>query len=374
MEVKLPIRVLIIDDSAVMRSLLRMTLASCAEVELAGIAVDGLAGMEAIERLKPSLVLLDIEMPRMNGLEVLAEIHGRNLPVRVIMCSMLTRRGASITLEALARGATDYVAKPTAQLGVREGVETLRRDLLPKIRALFSVREHGLPPGDRRADRFACRNHSAALASAPAGVVAVGVSTGGPAALEKFLPALPADFPLPVLIAQHMPPLFTALLAERLNGLCRIPVREANAGETLQSGAAYLARGDWHMRTIGSAAHCSLRLTRAAPEQYCCPSVDVLFRSAASVYGSGVLAVVLTGMGSDGLDGCRAIHAAGGKILVQNRETSAVWGMPGVVAGAGLADEILPLEALAAEVVRSTTRYAESSRTDSAGEHLYGLH
>ena len=360
MEVKLPIRVLIIDDSAVMRSLLRMTLASCAEVELAGIAVDGLAGMEAIERLKPSLVLLDIEMPRMNGLEVLAEIHGRNLPVRVIMCSTLTRRGASITLEALARGATDYVAKPTAQLGVREGVETLRRDLLPKIRALFSAREHGLPPGSARGP-LRMSDQSAPRAAAPAGVVTVGVSTGGPAALEKFLPALPADFPLPVLIAQHMPPLFTALLAERLNGLCRIPVREANAGEILQPGAAYLARGDWHMRTIGSAAHCSLRLTRAAPEQYCCPSVDVLFRSAASVYGSGVLAVVLTGMGSDGLDGCRAVHAAGGKILVQNRETSAVWGMPGVVADAGLADQIVPLEAMAAEVVRSSTRHARSS-------------
>ena len=359
MEVKLPIRVLIIDDSAVMRSLLRMTLASCAEVELAGIAVDGLAGMEAIERLKPSLVLLDIEMPRMNGLEVLAEIHARNLPVRVIMCSTLTRRGASITLEALARGATDYVAKPTAQLGVREGVETLKRDLLPKIRALFSARAHGLPLGAARGP-LRMSDQSAPRAAVPAGVVAVGVSTGGPAALEKFLPALPAGFPLPVLIAQHMPPLFTALLAERLNGLCRIPVREANAGETLQPGEAYLARGDWHMRTIGSAGHCSLQLTRAAPEQYCCPSVDVLFRSAASVYGSGVLAVVLTGMGSDGLDGCRAIHAAGGKILVQNRETSAVWGMPGVVADAGLADQILPLEALAAEVVRSSTRYARS--------------
>jgi two-component system chemotaxis response regulator CheB len=356
-ETRPPIRVLVVDDSAVMRGLLRMTLATCPEIELAGMAVDGPAGLEAIERLKPDLVLLDIEMPRMNGLEVLAEMRVRNLGVKVIMCSTLTRRGAGITLEALARGATDYVTKPSAQHGVREGIETLSRELLPKIRALFSAH------GQQSPSESACvplRTFSRSATSAPAGVLVVGVSTGGPAALEKFLPALPADFPLPVLIVQHMPPLFTVLLAERLNGLCQLSVHEARAGQTLYVGSVTLARGDWHMQAIGSAAHCSLRLTQAAPEQHCRPSVDVLFRSAVAVYGAGVLAVVLTGMGSDGLDGCRAVHAAGGRILVQDRETSAVWGMPGVVAEAGLADQVLPLELLAAEVVRSTMRHSRS--------------
>jgi two-component system, chemotaxis family, protein-glutamate methylesterase/glutaminase len=355
MDSRRPTRVLVIDDSAVMRRLLRMTLATCPEVELAGVAMDGLTGLEAIERLRPDLVLLDIEMPRMNGLEVLEEIRARNLSARVIMCSTLTRRGASITLEALARGATDYVAKPTAQYGVREAVEYLACELLPKIRALFRARES---THIKSAAPLRVISHSAPVA--PAGVLAIGVSTGGPAALEKFLPALPADFLLPVLIVQHMPPLFTTLLAERLNGLCRIPVHEALAGEMIQPGSVYLARGDWHMQTIGSPLRSVLRLAQSVPEQHCRPSVDVLFRSVAAVYGAGALGVVLTGMGSDGLEGCRAIRAAGGRVLVQDRETSAVWGMPGVVAEAGLANAIVPLDALAAEVVRSAARIARS--------------
>lgn len=354
------IRVLVVDDSAVMRALLRMTLQSCPEVELAGMAFDGVAGVEAIERLRPDLVLLDIEMPRMNGLEALSEIQARGLAVKVIMCSTLTRRGASITLEALARGAVDYVTKPMAQNGVRDGVEALSLELLPKIRALFprvptlagreprSIALRGsrhIPEGDRRARP---------------GLLVVGVSTGGPAALEKFLPALPSDFPLPVLVAQHMPPLFTALLAERLDGMCSMPVHEATSLESVQSGTVVLARGDSHMQIAGSAAHPVLRLTQTIVGEFCRPSVDVLFRSAAAVYGAGVVAVVLTGMGSDGLDGCRAIHAAGGRILAQNRETSAVWGMPCVVVEAGLADKVLPPEALAAEVVRAVTRNRKS--------------
>lgn len=356
MRARPPIRVLVVDDSAVMRSLLRMTLTACPEIELVGMATDGVAGMEAVERLRPDLVLLDVEMPHRNGLEVLAEMRARRLPSKVIMCSTLTRRGAEITLEALARGAADYVAKPSAQHGVCQGMETLSRDLLPKIRALFATAHPALPAATSSPLRVLPR----IVPHVATGVLVIGVSTGGPAALEKFLPALPAEFPLPVLIVQHMPRVFTALLAERLNGLCRIPVREAAGGEILQPGTVSLARGDWHMRVAGSAAHGSLYITQSGPEPHCRPSVDVLFRSAAAVYGAGVLAVVLTGMGSDGLEGCRAIHAAGGRILVQDRETSAVWGMPGVVAGSGLADQVLPLDALAAEVARSSTRYASS--------------
>jgi two-component system chemotaxis response regulator CheB len=319
MEVPIPIRVLVIDDSAVMRSLLRTILGACANIELVGMASDGPAGLEAMERLHPDLVLLDIEMPGMNGLEVLAEIRARGLGVKVIICSTLTRRGASTTLEALARGALDYVTKPAAQHGAREGIATLSRELLPKIIALFHV------GSGQSLIEFPAKLSVVPAQPGPgeahepieARVLAIGVSTGGPAAVERILSALPADFPLPILIAQHMPRLFTALLAERLDGLCSLSVREVEAITQAAPGIAHLARGEWHMEAAGTPDHCLLRSTQGHPDERCRPSVDLLFRSAASVYGAGVLAVILTGMGSDGLDGCRAVHAAGGKILVQ---------------------------------------------------------
>ncbi len=362
MKVSIPIRVLVVDDSAVMRSLLRTILGGCANIELAGMATDGPACLEAIERLHPDLVLLDIEMPCMNGLEVLAEIRARGLDVKVIICSTLTRRGACTTLEALARGALDYVTKPSAQHGAREGIATLSRELLPKIMALFPARSGQdlleLPPRPSIVAPVRHRIEVAPEFAAPR-VLVVGVSTGGPAALEKILPALPADFPLPVLVAQHMPRLFTALLAERLDGLCNFSVREVEPMTQAEVGVAHLARGEWHMEAAGTPEHCLLRSTQGHPDEHCRPSVDLLFRSAASVYGAGVLAVILTGMGSDGLDGCRAVHAAGGRILVQDRQTSAVWGMPGVVARAGLADQILPLEAMAGEITRLSMRHGK---------------
>lgn len=371
-------RVLIVDDSAVIRALLRMTMAAIPGVEIAAMAADGAAGLEAIDRLRPDLVLLDLEMPRMDGLEVLARLRPRRSRPRVIVCSTLTRRGAEITLDALAAGATDYVAKPTGGHSPREGVESLRRELLPKIRALFPA---ALPAPLLSAPLVSAEPRKATRPASDAafrpGVVVVGVSTGGPAALEKFLPALPPDFSLPVLIAQHMPPIFTALLAERLNGLCALPVSEAQSGEPMRPGTVTLARGDWHLGIAGSVGHCSLRLTRVLPDELCRPSVDVLFRSAAAVFGPNVLAVVLTGMGSDGLDGCRAVHAAGGRILTQDRETSAVWGMPGVVVAAGLADKVLPLDALAAEIVRSTAYNARRPAVwdrDSVGAVVDGLY
>jgi two-component system chemotaxis response regulator CheB len=358
------IRTLIADDSAVMRGLLRMVLAECKEIELAGIAHDGVAALEAIERLAPDLVLLDIEMPRMNGLEVLAEMRSRGYQAKVIMCSTLTRRGAGITLEALARGATDYVTKPSAQNGVRDGIQTLSSELLPKVRALFAgQRTHAAP-----SSVIPVSPRSTAPSPLPAEgfprVVVIGVSTGGPAALERLLPAFPSDFPLPVLIVQHMPQLFTSLLAERLDAVCRLQVREAVYGDRPEAGVILLARGDWHMEIAGTAARCALRLRQAALEHHCRPSVDVLFRSAAAAFGKGVVAVVLTGMGSDGLEGCRAVHHAGGKILVQDRQTSAVWGMPGVVAESGIADAILPLDAMTAEIVRIVARRGGITRPD----------
>jgi len=350
------IRVLAIDDSSTMRSLLRMVLTGCPRIDLVGLAADGHTGLAAIEALKPNLVLLDIEMPGMDGLEVLEEIRSRSLPVRVIMCSTLTRRGAGITLEALARGAVDYVAKPASQQGLRETIETLRSELVPKIHALFPAGQGAeLAPAPAPPVR-AAPQHGQEREHASAEILVIGVSTGGPAALERFVPALPADFPIPVLIVQHMPAMFTTLLAERLNSISRLTVREAVAGEAPPTGTVLLSRGDRHLRLACAAGRCSVQLTLAEADEICRPSVDVLFRSAAATYGAGVLALVLTGMGADGLAGCHAIHATGGRILVQDRATSAVWGMPGVVAAAGLAERILPLDALAPEVLRSIGR------------------
>ncbi|MBT9331352.1 protein-glutamate methylesterase/protein-glutamine glutaminase [Paracidobacterium acidisoli] len=364
------IRVLIVDDSTVMRTLLRMTLDPHPEMEIAGIARDGAQALESLDRLRPDLMLLDIEMPGMNGLDVLTRIRERHDAVRIIMCSTLTRRGAAITLEALARGATDYVTKPEAQHGVAEGVETLTRDLIPKILALFPAPVRtppppaavspaaGTPPApnaitDANPDAIPPAPFLPSRSAASPGALLIGVSTGGPAALERLLPALPADFSLPVLIVQHMPQLFTSLLAERLNLLCPLAVREAIPGARPEPGTIWIARGDWHMEVTRD-LHLQLRQT--LPEHSCRPSVDVLFRSAAAVWGAGLLGVILTGMGSDGLAGCRTVREAGGTVFVQDRATSAVWGMPGVVAEAGLAHMTLPLGEMAGEILHYSAR------------------
>jgi two-component system chemotaxis response regulator CheB len=347
----LRIRVLAVDDSAVMRSVLRTALGTCPQVEVVGTAQDGHEALDAIERLKPDLVLLDVEMPRMSGIEMLAQMRARRLRSRVIICSTLTRRGAGITLEALASGATDYVSKPIVH-NAGDGISALKQELLPKILALFP------PEGWQCPVEFPYKSSQAPAYPEPRygavpGVLVIGVSTGGPAALERILPALSADFPLPILVAQHMPRLFTSLLAQRLDGLCPFPVREADPGSPINPGSAYVARGEWHLEIAGNSAQASLRLHEGDSTDPCRPSVDLLFHSAASVYGPGVLALVLTGMGCDGLDGCRAVRAAGGRVLVQDRATSAVWGMPGAVAREGLAERILPLDSIAQEISRS---------------------
>ncbi|MGA7521340.1 MAG: chemotaxis response regulator protein-glutamate methylesterase [Acidobacteriaceae bacterium] len=339
------VRVLLADDSAVMRTLLRMVLEPQPCLEIVAAATNGQEALAAFERLRPDLVLLDIEMPGMNGLEVLSGIRRRDRRVPILMCSTLTWRGARITLEALARGATDYVTKPGAQSGLRQGVETLSRDLVPKILALF--------PRDPQPRSAELRPAIPALPLPPPvhapKLVVIGVSTGGPAALEALLPKLPAGFPLPILIVQHMPRLFTGLLADRLNSLCALRVREAAPDVRPEPGVVDIARGDWHLELTRDFR---LRLHQSEPENFCRPSVDVLFRSAALACASRVLGIILTGMGSDGLSGCRAIRAAGGTILAQDSATSVIWGMPGAVAQAGLASKVLPLDAIPAEILR----------------------
>lgn len=273
----------------------------------------------------------------------------------VVMCSSLTQRGAQVTLAALVSGASDYVAKPSGQIDAQNAVQTLASELLPKIRALTA--RYPMPVEPLPALIMLADDQRLCDSTMPPSLVVIGVSTGGPRALDTLLSGLPAHFPAPVLVVQHMPELFTATLAARLDDRSRIRVREAVEGELLRAGAAYVARGNWHMEVLPAARAglaASLHLTQALPENHCRPSVDVTMRSAAAAFGPGVLAVQLTGMGSDGLEGCRAVRARGGTVVAQDEATSAVWGMPGAVVQAGLAQRVLPIQEIASFIVRLT--------------------
>jgi two-component system chemotaxis response regulator CheB len=368
-------RVLIVDDSAVMRSLLRSVITADASLEVAGTAADGASALNSLTMLRPDLILLDVEMPVMDGLVTLSELRRRGHKMPVIMCSSLTQRGAKVTLEALAGGASDYVTKPAGQANREAAMRALGQDLGPKIHALTG-RDTGQNPGQRqpqavfpglpRSARFSpvMQPRIQAITSIPA-VLAIGVSTGGPAALELLLPALPANFPLPVLIVQHMPELFTRLFAERLDGRCKLRVREAAEGDQVRAGAISIARGNWHLEVLAAAragSPHSLHLTQGPLENHCRPAVDVLFRSVAAVYGPGALAVVLTGMGSDGMAGCRVIREQGGAVLAQDQASSTVWGMPGAVANTGLANKVLSLNDIIPEILRLASRTHSEAR------------
>ncbi|MGO9316582.1 MAG: protein-glutamate methylesterase/protein-glutamine glutaminase [Terracidiphilus sp.] len=350
-------RILIVDDSAVMRSLLRAVVCADAGLEVAGTAADGESALCAIDTLHPDLVLLDVEMPVMDGLVMLRKLRAQGHKLPVIICSSLTQHGAKVTIEALACGASDYIAKPTGQAGREAAMQALSQELIPRIHALTSQKQAALSV----AARVPCplpQFKTQTISSIPTALV-VGVSTGGPAALDILLPDLPAGFPLPVLVVQHMPELFTRQLAERLNGRCPLQVSEGVEGEPVRVGSIYIAKGNWHMEVLAgprSGLPATLHLSQGALENHCRPAVDVLFRSAAAVYGAGVLAVVLTGMGSDGMLGARLIREQGGSVLAQDEASSAVWGMPGAVCAAGLAQKTLPLNAIATEILRIASR------------------
>lgn len=359
-------RILIVDDSAVMRSLLRTVIARDAALEVAGTAADGASALGLMDVLRPDVVLLDVEMPVMDGLSTLKGMRERGHHMPVVMCSALTQRGARVTIEALATGAADYVTKPGSQDSRDAAVETLARELLPKLRALTGGGT-ALPGAmqTRRGDSDVPMVMRTPTPVARPAVVVIGVSTGGPAALEVLLPALPESFPLPVLVVQHMPELFTQTLAERLDGRCRLRVQEARDRDRVRAGTVHLARGNWHLEMragLRPGEPVFLHLTQAPMENHCRPAVDVLLRSAVGVFGGGVLAVQLTGMGSDGLAGCRAVRAQGGTVLAQDKMTSAVWGMPGAVAHAGLAHRVLPIQAMASEILRLTMQLGNEAR------------
>jgi two-component system chemotaxis response regulator CheB len=347
-----PIRILIVDDSAVIRSVVSQLLASDPEIVVAGTASDGQQAMLRIPEVKPDLVTLDIEMPGMDGLQALVEIRRLYPKLPVIMFSSLTERGAASTLDALSRGASDYVPKPS-HLETTEASRTrVREELLHKIKSLCRGNAPQQLPAVTASTTSTFRTQVSIRPQARVDILAIGTSTGGPNALTSVLAQLPSDFPVPIVIVQHMPPLFTRLLAERLNTVARLQVGEGKPGLKLQRGQVWIAPGDFHMTVLRQGTDFVLGLNRDPQENSCRPAVDVLFRSVARCYGANVLAVVLTGMGADGTRGSGDIRQAGGWVIAQDEASSVVWGMPGSVVAANLADRVFPLEGIASEVVR----------------------
>jgi two-component system, chemotaxis family, protein-glutamate methylesterase/glutaminase len=340
------IRVLIVDDSVVARRALSEALAGDPEVSVVGSAATGSIALQKLELLAPQVVLLDLEMPDMDGIETIRRLREGWPELPVIMCSALTARGAEVTLRALAAGATDYVTKPSAASVALAGLGPFKRELLAKVKALA---EPKAPFADFPST---IRDSHAAAKSLPKefSVLAIGGSTGGPNALATLFARMPKDLMVPIFIVQHMPPLFTTVLAERLSSASGVSVVEAQHGTLVEPGHAYLAPGDYHLTVGRDGARAVTRLNQGPAEHSCRPAVDVLFRSLADFYGAGVLGCVLTGMGCDGARGARNIVAAGGTVLVQSAETCVVPGMPRAVEEAGLAEMALPLDRLADEL------------------------
>ena len=345
-----------VDDSALVRRLIQTALIEATDIEVVGTARDGLDAIEKVDELLPDVVTLDVEMPRLDGLGALAEIRHRHPRLPVIMFSTLTERGAAATLEALSQGASDYVCKPSNTGSVAEGLASVRDQLVPRIRALVGMRRLAPTARSARPRETPAVRRPAARRAGPVEALLIGCSTGGPDALAQLLAQLPAAFGVPVLVVQHMPPVFTTMLAQRLDRISPLAVREAAAGDVPRAGEVLIAPGDWHLKVQSRAGRIQVVLDQGPQENFCRPSVDVLFRSAAAAYGGRCVATILTGMGQDGLGGVRLLTEAGACAYVQDEASSVVWGMPGAVAHAGLADEIVPLDQLPARLAAAVRR------------------
>ncbi len=346
------IRVLVADDSAVMRSALSRLLEADKDIHVVGVAKDGLNAVQQVAALDPDVVTLDLEMPVMNGLEALQRIM-RDYPRPVIMFSSLTVEGAEATFDALSLGAFDYVPKPS---GYSSSTAAVRDELIAKVKAAYASRVR----------RAAIGVHSSPvvqslprprIAQAPSNVslVCVGTSTGGPAALQRILPVLPADFPVPMLVVQHMPPGFTEPFARRLNGLCQVQVREASQGQPLEPHTVSIAPAGWQMTVHRRGSRLAVGLSKEPAGMLHMPSVDVMMLSVAETCGNHAVGVILTGMGSDGEHGMRALHSCGALTIGQNEHSCAVYGMPRACAEQGTLHHILPLEQIPRELVRAVS-------------------
>lgn len=343
------VRVLIVDDSALMRRVIWGLLEEDPEITVVGSAVDGLDAIDKVAQLKPDVITLDVEMPRLDGLQTLGYLMSEN-PVPCVMLSAYTPRGAEITLKALDFGATDFVQKPSGAISLN--LERVKEELLAKIKVAKGIDLKRLP--------FKGAAPAAPVAMAPVkpkpmfdrgSVVAIGTSTGGPRALHALIPALPQGLPVPVLVVQHMSAGFTRSLAERLDRDSLIRVKEAEQDEMLEPGVVYLAPGDFHMQVERLAAGVRIRLDQKPPLLGVRPSVDVLFNSVAEAYGAKALGVVLTGMGRDGTKGLKAMKAKAAVTLAQDEASCVVYGMPRAAFAAGCVDRVVSLQAMASVIV-----------------------
>ncbi len=358
-------KVLVVDDAMLIRRMVSDVLAADPSIEVVGEAANGRIALQKITQLSPDLVTLDVEMPELDGIQTLKEIRKSYPRLPVIMFSALTERGAADTLEALHHGASDYVTKPASTAGRATAQQRILEDLVPKIKSLCRLGTVVAPAGQPRRDAAApaaARPFALRAVGTPitADIIAIGVSTGGPAALAEILSHLPVDFPAPILLVQHMPQMFTRFLAERLNGQTPLAVVEATDSQPLKAGVVYVAPGDFHLTVRRRSGGVTTVLDQAPPQNAHRPSADVLFKSIAETYGPRGLALVLTGMGQDGVQGAEAVARAGGRVLVQDEATSVVWEMPGLVVNAGFADAVLPLGQIAGELQRRTERSAGS--------------
>jgi two-component system chemotaxis response regulator CheB len=338
------LRVLVVDDAVVMRRLIGDVLAAEPDIEVV-TAANGRIGLAKLVQTSPDAVVLDIEMPELDGLGALRELRLTHPKLPVIMFSTLTERGASATLEAMSLGASDYVTKPANVGSVNESMARVRAELIPKIRALCDAAAPVPAPSPSTAPAAPVRElrRRPSTSRVPLELVVIGASTGGPRALQEVLGSLPETLEVPVVVVQHMPPVFTRLLAERLDATSPLHVREAGGGEVLEPGTIWIAPGDHHLvvRRVGDRVVTAL--DDGPPENSCRPAVDVLFRSVAAAYGDRALAVVLTGMGADGQRGSEHLVSAGADVIAQDEPSSVVWGMPGSVVRAGLATEVVSL-------------------------------
>lgn len=339
------IRVMVVDDSTVIRGIISRWIEANTELKVVASAFNGQAALDLVVSSKPDVILLDVEMPGMDGITALPQLVKAAPNAKILMSSTLTRRNAEITIKALSLGATDYVAKPTA-LKSGDAAEDFRRELIEKVLVLGRASR----PRSARPAAGVLPIQPSTLRRAspvPPQIIAIGASTGGPQALAEVIVALAPGLKVPVVITQHMPATFTSILAAHLARISGLKCEEGRTGAMLAPGLIHIAPGDHHMLVKGHGG--PIELTRTPPENFCRPAVDPMFRSVAAAYGSATLAIVLTGMGSDGCEGARTIAMAGGTVLAQDEATSVVWGMPGAVAKAGLCSAILPLDRIGSE-------------------------
>ena len=363
-------RVMVVDDSAVIRGLLTRSLEADNSIKVVASVGNGEAALKALERQTVDVIILDIEMPVMDGLTALPKLLAAQRGVQVVMASALTRKNAEVSLRALQAGAADYVTKPSSRSELTSA-DTFQRELTAKVKALAGANRKA--PAPRSSTAPAAAEAPAAAGGNLSGgrqvvlrkgpmvcprIIAIGSSTGGPQALLELLGDIAASVKVPILITQHMPATFTTLLAEHIARATGVPTNEGVDGEIIQPGRIYLAPGDYHMVVEREGTVDRIKLNQNPPENFCRPAVDPMLRSMAPLYGSGLLTIILTGMGSDGQKGSADVVGAGGSVIAQDEATSVVWGMPGAVATSGLCSEVLPLKEIGPQVRKLIMRSA----------------